>query len=108
MMKGLSQLMKQAQEIQKNLKKSQEELESLRVTGESGGGMIKLDMTGGYDAHQISIDPQLLNTDDQEMLEDLIVAAINDATRKIAAQSTDKIVDMADGIGLPPGFKLPF
>jgi len=105
-MKGLSQLMKQAQEMQENFQKNQEELANLKVTGESGAGLVKVEMSGQHDASRVNIDASLL--DDKEMLEDLIVAAINDAVRKIEAENKDKMSALTGGINLPPGFKMPF
>lgn len=104
---GLSNLMKQAQKIQDNFQKAQEELANMEIIGESGGGMVKITMTGRYDVRQVKIDPTLL-TEDQEMLEDLVAAAVNDAVRKVEKTSQDKLSGMANGFGLPPGIKLPF
>ncbi len=105
-MKGLSQLMKQAQEMQENFQKNQEELSNLKVIGESGAGLVKIEMSGRHDASRVSIDESLM--DDKEMLEDLIVAAINDAVRKIETENKDKMSELTGGINLPPGFKMPF
>lgn len=107
-MKGpIANLMKQAQKMQADMQKAQEELANLEVTGEAGGGMVQVVMSGRYEARRVTIDPSLLN-DDKEMLEDLIAAAINDASRKIEAASQERFSGMASGVNLPPGFKLPF
>jgi len=106
-MKGaLGGLMKQAQKMQENMKSAQEEIANMEVNGESGGGMVTVVMTGRHDIKKINIDSAVM--DDKEMLEDLVAAAVNDASRKIEAQSKDKMSGMTGGIDLPPGFKLPF
>ena len=108
MMKGgLGNLMKQAQMMQENMKKMQEQLGSVEVEGQSGAGMVKVIMTCRHDVKRVAIDPSLL-TDDKEMLEDLIAAAMNDAVRKVEAASQEKMGAMTAGMGLPPGFKMPF
>lgn len=104
---GLGNLMKQAQEMQANLQKAQEELASLEVTGESGAGMVKVVMTGRHDVRRVAIDQALL-ADDKEMLEDLVAAAVNDAVRQVEKQNQDKMSSVSAGMSLPPGFKLPF
>ena len=106
-MKGaLGGLMKQAQKMQENMKNAQDEIAKMEVRGESGGGMVSVVMTGRHDIKKINIDSAAM--DDKEMLEDLVAAAVNDASRKIEAQSKDKMSGMTGGIDLPPGFKLPF
>ena len=106
-MKGaLSGIMKQAQQMQENLQKAQEELAHLEMTGESGGGMVKVVMTGRHDVRRVNIDPSLM--DDQEMLEDLVAAAVNDAVRKVEKVSQEKMGGLAGGLNLPGGMKLPF
>lgn len=108
MMKGgLGNLMKQAQMMQENMKKMQEQLGSVEVEGQSGAGMVKVTMTCRHDVKRVSIDPSLL-ADDKDMLEDLIAAAMNDAVRKVEAASQEKMGAMTAGMGLPPGFKMPF
>jgi len=104
---GLGNLMKQAQEMQDKMKKAQEELANLEVTGESGAGLVKVTMTGRHDVRRVQIDDSLVG-DDKEMLEDLVAAAVNDAVRKIEANNQDNMADMTAGLKLPPGFKLPF
>ena len=101
----LAGLMKQAQAMQDNLKKAQEELAHVEVTGESGSGLVKVQMTCKHDVKRVSIDPSLL-TDDKDMLEDLVAAAFNDAVRKAAETSEAKMSKLT--AGLPPGLKLPF
>jgi DNA-binding YbaB/EbfC family protein len=104
---GIGQLMKQAQEMQANIKKAQEEMADMTVDGESGGGMVRLTMTCRHEVRSLEIDDELVG-DDKEMLEDLVVAAFNDALRKVEATVQEKFSGMTSGLGLPPGFKLPF
>lgn len=105
-MKGLGNMMKQVQKMQEDLQKEQQRLADEEVTGESGGGMVKILLNGRYEARRVEIDPSIL--DDKEMLEDLIAAAINDASHKIADKSKDSMSGLAGSLGLPPGMKLPF
>jgi len=108
MMKGqLAGLMKQAQQMQENMKRVQEELASLEVEGQSGAGLVKVVMTCRHDVKRVSIDPSLLS-DDKDMLEDLVAAAVNDAVRKVESTTQEKMGSLASGMGLPPGMKLPF
>ena len=108
MMKGqLAGLMQQAQRMQENMKKLQEELARVEVEGQSGAGMVKVTMTCKHDVKRVSIDPSLL-ADDKDMLEDLVAAAVNDAARKVEAAVQEKMGALAGGLGLPPGMKLPF
>src|SRR6058998_1050475 len=108
MMKGqLAGLMKQAQAMQDNLKRAQEELGSIEVEGQSGAGLVKVTMTCKHDVKRVAIDPSLL-ADDKDMLEDLVAAAINDAARKVEAAVQEKMSTLTGGLGLPPGMKLPF
>ena len=104
---GLGNLMKQAQQMQANMQKAQEEIASMEVTGESGGGMVKVTMTGRHEARRVEIDASLLG-DDKEMLEDLVAAAINDAAHKVEAATQERMAGMTAGLNLPAGFKLPF
>jgi DNA-binding YbaB/EbfC family protein len=107
-MKGnIGQLMKQAQQMQENMRRMQENLASTEVEGQSGAGMVKVQMTCKYEVTRVTIDPSLVG-DDREMLEDLVVAAFNDAARKVEATIAEKMSGMTAGLGLPPGFKLPF
>jgi DNA-binding YbaB/EbfC family protein len=108
MMKGqLAGLMKQAQQMQENMRKMQEQLASVEVEGQSGAGMVKVVMTCKHDVKRISIDPSLVG-DDKEMLEDLVAAAVNDAVRRVEATVQEKMSGLTAGMGLPPGMKLPF
>ncbi len=104
---GLGQIMKQAQQMQANLQKAQEELASMEVAGEAGGGMVRVVMTGRHDVRRVSIDPALLE-DDKEMLEDLVAAAVNDAVRKVEKTAQERMSGLTAGMGLPAGMKLPF
>ncbi|KOR30576.1 nucleoid-associated protein [Achromatium sp. WMS2] len=107
-MKGaLGNIVKQAQKMQEAVDKAQQRLANEEVTGESGGGLVKLTLNGRHQARKAEIDPSLFQ-DDRELLEDLIVAAINDAAAKIEAKSRDLMSGVTGGLGLPPGFKLPF
>ena len=107
MMKGgLAGLMKQAQVMQDNMKKAQEQLALTEDEGQSGAGMVKVVMTCSHDVRRVSIDPSVL--DDREMLEDLVAAAINDAVRRGEELSKEKMAGFAAGLNLPPGLKLPF
>ena len=108
MMKNqLAGLMKQAQQMQDNMKKAQEELARTEVEGQSGAGMVKVVMTCRHDVKRVTLDPSLL-TEDKDMLEDLLAAAINDAVRRVEATTQEKMSGLAGGLPLPPGFKLPF
>nr|VFK31148.1 MAG: hypothetical protein BECKMB1821G_GA0114241_107810 [Candidatus Kentron sp. MB]VFK34641.1 MAG: hypothetical protein BECKMB1821I_GA0114274_107810 [Candidatus Kentron sp. MB]VFK76840.1 MAG: hypothetical protein BECKMB1821H_GA0114242_107810 [Candidatus Kentron sp. MB] len=104
---GLGNLMKQAQQVQASLQKAQEELESMEVTGEAGGAMVTVIMTGRHDVSRVTIDPMLFQ-EDKEMLEDLIAAAVNDAVHKIEKANKERLTGLTDGLSLPPGMKLPF
>ena len=108
MFKGqLGGLMKQAQEVQEKLKKTQEEIAGMEVEGEAGAGLVKVILTGRHDVKRVHIDSSLMD-DDKEMLEDLIAAAMNDATRKVEEVTQSKMSAVGGGLGLPPGMKLPF
>jgi len=103
---GLGGLMKQAQKMQDDMQKAQAEIAKMEVTGQAGGGMVSVVMTGRHDLRRVDIDDSVM--DDKEMLEDLVAAAVNDAVRQVEQQSKGKMSGMTDGINLPPGFKLPF
>ncbi|BAW81050.1 hypothetical conserved protein [Candidatus Nitrosoglobus terrae] len=103
---GLGNLMKQAQQLQSTMEKAQEDLANMEVTGQAGGGMVTIIMTGRYDCRRITISDELWQ-EGKEMVEDLIAAAINDAVRQVETKSKEKMANMTSGI-LPPGFKLPF
>jgi hypothetical protein len=104
---GLGNLMKQAQQMQANMQKAQEEIANMQMTGESGGGLVKVTMTGRHEARRVEIDDSLVG-EDKEMLEDLVAAAINDAAHKIEAATQERMAGMTAGLNLPPGMKLPF
>ncbi len=107
-MKGaIGNLMKQAQKMQAEMQKAQEELATMEVTGEAGGGLVSIVMTGRHEARRVHIDSSLLS-DDKDMLEDLVAAAINDAAHKIDAATKERFANMAAGVNLPPGMNLPF
>ncbi len=107
MMKGgIAGLMKQAQMMQENMKKAQEQLAQTEVEGQAGAGMVKVVMTCAHAVRRVSIDPSVM--DDREMLEDLVAAALNDAVRRGEALSQEKMAGFTAGLNLPPGFKLPF
>jgi nucleoid-associated protein EbfC len=106
-MDGLGDLMKKAQEMQANMQKMQEDLANAEVQGESGAGLVKITMTGRHDVKKVEIDSSLMS-EDKEMLEDLLAAAVNDAVRKVEANSRDKMGDLTAGMQMPPGFKMPF
>jgi DNA-binding YbaB/EbfC family protein len=108
MLKGqLAGLMKQAQAMQDNIKRAQEELAATEVEGESGAGLVKVTMTCKHDVRRVAIDPSLL-AEDKDMLEDLVAAAFNDAVRRAEAVSAEKMGKLTAGMPLPPGMKLPF
>ena len=108
MMKNqLAGLMKQAQQMQENMQRAQEELARTEVEGQSGAGLVKVTMTCRHDVKRVAIDPSLLG-EDRDMLEDLVAAAFNDALRRAEATTQEKMGSLAAGMPLPPGFKLPF
>ncbi|BBP44114.1 YbaB/EbfC family nucleoid-associated protein [Thiosulfativibrio zosterae] len=103
---GLGNLMKQAQDMQKNMQAAQAEIAKMEVEGEAGGGMVKVRMTGKHELIKVEIDDSLM--DDKEMLEDLFAAAVNSASRKVEATSAEKMSGLTGGIDLPAGMKFPF
>ncbi|MDP2902577.1 MAG: YbaB/EbfC family nucleoid-associated protein [Methylovulum sp.] len=103
----LGNLMQQAQKMQEDLKKIQEEIASMQVQGESGGGLVSIIMTGKREARKVTIDDSLIG-EDKDMLEDLVAAAINDAVNKVAKMKKEKMSALTSGMPLPPGFQLPF
>ena len=107
-MKNLGQMMKQAQEMQLKMDEMQNKLAEMEVIGSSGAGMIEVTLSGKSNVRKIKIDPNVIDPSDPEVLEDLIVAAFNDAKSKVEAKVSDKMAEMTGGIQLPPGFKLPF
>ena len=106
-MKGIGDLMKQAQEMQAKLQEAQAKMASIEVHGESGAGMVKVIMTGRYDVKRVSIDDMVLG-ENKEVLEDLLAAAVNDAVKKVEAHSQKAMSGFAAGLNLPAGFKMPF
>ncbi len=104
---GIGELMKQAQQMQADMQKAQEEMAELTVTGESGAGLVKITMTCKHQVQALEVDDSLI-AEDKDMLEDLIVAAFNDAIRRVEQTVQDKFSGMASGLSLPPGMKLPF
>lgn len=104
---GMGNMMKQAQQMQEKMKKAQDELASLEVTGESGAGLVKVTMTCNHNVRRVEIDPSLME-DDKDMIEDLVAAATNDAVRRVAETSQEKMGSVTGGMNLPPGFKMPF
>jgi DNA-binding YbaB/EbfC family protein len=104
---GIGNLMKQAQQMQANMQKMQEEVANMEVEGQAGGGLVKVTMTGRHDIKRVSIDDSVFK-DDKEMLEDLIAAAVNDAVRQVEKVSQEKMSSVTAGFNLPPGMKLPF
>lgn len=104
---GMGNIMKQAQQMQERMQKTQEELAQIEVVGESGAGMVKVSMSCNHNVKRIEIDDSLMG-DDKDMLEDLVAAAINDAVRRVQETSKEKMADVTGGMPLPPGFKMPF
>ena len=104
---GLGAMMKQAQEMQEKMQKAQEEVANLEVEGQAGGALVKVVMTGRHELRKVDIDTSLM-TDDKEMLEDLIAAAVNDATQKLEGKTKQVMEGATSGMQLPPGMKLPF
>lgn len=106
-MKGLGDIMKQAQEMQEKMQQMQEEMANKEVEGQAGAGMVKVVMTGRHDVKSVSIDPDLLK-EDKGMLEDLLAAAVNDAVRRVEDTNKDSLSSLTGGMQMPPGFKMPF
>ncbi|MBB1487061.1 YbaB/EbfC family nucleoid-associated protein [Oceanospirillum sediminis] len=104
---GMGELMKQAQQMQEKMQQMQEEAANQEVTGESGAGMVKVTMNGRHDVRNVSIDESLM-TEDKEMLEDLLAAAVNDAVRRVEENTQSKMSELTGGMQMPPGFKMPF
>ena len=106
-MRGGGNMMKQAMALQANMKKAQDEIANMEVIGESGGGMVKVTMSGKHEVTRVQIEPQVAS-EDREMLEDLIAAAVNDAVNKVEQQTQARMSSVMSGVALPPGFKMPF
>jgi DNA-binding YbaB/EbfC family protein len=104
---GLGDIMQQAQKMQAELAKVQEEIANREVEGEAGAGLVKVTMTGRHDVRRVNIDPSVLS-EDKVVLEDLLAAAVNDAVRRVEAANQEAMQKASGGLGLPPGFKLPF
>ncbi|QFU01191.1 Nucleoid-associated protein YbaB [Halomonas sp. THAF5a] len=104
---GMGNIMKQAQEMQEKMQKAQEEVAKAEVLGEAGAGMVKVTMNGRHDVSKVELDPSLME-EDKELLEDLLAAAVNDAVRKVEADSKARMEEATAGLNLPPGFKMPF
>jgi len=104
---GMGNMMKQAQQMQEKMKKAQDELASIEVVGESGAGLVKVTMTCNHNVRRVEIDPSLME-DEKDMIEDLLAAATNDAVRRVAETSQEKMGSVTGGMNLPPGFKMPF
>jgi len=103
---GIGNLMKQAQKMQADMQKAQEEMANIEVTGQAGGGLVSVTMTCRHDVKRVTIDDSVM--DDKEMLEDLVAAAMNDAVRQVEKTVEEKMSGLTSGMGLPGGFKLPF
>ena len=104
---GIGNLMKQAQKMQADMQKAQEEIASMEVEGQAGGGMVKVTMNGRHEIRRVSLDDSLMS-DDKEMIEDLLAAAVNDAVRRVEQESQSRMSGLTDGMNLPGGLKLPF
>lgn len=104
---GIGNLMKQAQKMQEDMQRAQEEIANMEITGQSGGGLVKVIMNGQHELRKVTIDDSLVG-DDKDMLEDLVAAAVNDASQRLAVASKEKLSGLTSGMELPPGMKLPF
>ena len=107
-MNNISNLMKQAKEMQDKMQELQKKVEQTEVEGTAGGGMVKITINGKHIATKVEIDPSLINVEEKDVLEDLFVAAINDATKKVSENMNNELGSMSGGLNLPPGMKLPF
>ena len=108
-MKGnISNLMKQAQQLQEKMQRAQAEIAAMEVTGEAGGGMAKVVMNGRHEVKRVSLDASIVSADDKEMLEDLVAAAVNDAVQKLERAAQERMSGLVGGLNLPPGMKMPF
>ena len=105
---GIGGMMKQAQKMQEDMQKAQEEIAAMEVSGESGGGLVSVTINGAHECKRVNIDASLLEDDDKEMIEDLVAAAFNDAAHKMAETSKERMAGVTSGMSLPPGMKLPF
>ena len=107
-MNNMSNIMKQAKAMQEKMAEMQKKIEETEIEGSSGGGAVKIVMNGKHEVKNLFIDPSIVNSDEKEVLEDLIIAALNDVNKKIAENTNDQLGSISGGMGLPPGFKLPF
>ncbi len=107
-MNNMSQIMKQAKAMQEKMAEMQKKIEETEIEGSSGGGAVKIVMNGKHEVRNLFIDPSIVNSDEKEVLEDLIIAALNDVNKKIAENTNDQLGSISGGMGLPPGLKLPF
>ena len=107
-MNNMSQIMKQAKAMQEKMAEMQKKVEETEIEGSSGGGAVKIVMNGKHEVKNLFIDPSIVNSDEKEVLEDLIIAALNDVNKKIAENTNDQLGSISGGMGLPPGLKLPF
>ncbi len=107
MMNDMGGLMKKAQKMQEEMQKAQEEAAKAEITGEAGAGLVEVTMNGRHDVRKVEIAPSLMS-EEKDILEDLLAAAVNDAVRRVEANQKDKMSGMMSGMGLPPGFKMPF
>lgn len=107
-MKNLGAMMKQAQQMQAKMAEIQEKLSDLEISGSSGGGMVRVTLSGKNEARKVKIDPSLMNAEETEVLEDLLIAAFNDAKTKVEAEMAEKMSELTGGLKLPPGMQLPF
>ena len=107
-MNNMSQIMKQAKAMQEKMAEMQKKIEETEIEGSSGGGAIKIVMNGKHEVKNLFIDPSIVNSNEKEVLEDLIIAALNDVNKKIAESTNDQLGSISGGMGLPPGLKLPF
>ena len=107
-MNNMSQIMKQAKAMQEKMAEMQKKIEETEIEGSSGGGAVKIVMNGKHEIKNLFIDPSIINPDEKEVLEDLIIAALNDVNKKIAENTNDQLGSISGGMGLPPGLKFPF
>ena len=107
-MNNMSQIMKQAKAMQEKMAEMQKKIEETEIEGSSGGGAVKIVMNGKHEVKNLFIDPSIVNSDEKEVLEDLIIAALNDVNKKITESTNDQLGSISGGMGLPPGLKLPF
>lgn len=107
MMNDMGDMMKKAQKMQEEMQKAQEEIAKAEVTGEAGAGLVKVTMNGRHDVRKVDIDSSLMS-EEKDILEDLLAAAVNDAVRRVEENQKEKMSGMMSGMGLPPGFKMPF